>query len=140
MTYEAKVELFNKYRTRFETKAALSAGPFANRPGRAFTTRIVIITTVSQRPNLLARTRYNTGMPDLSTHEVAALRFMKKNPIRVDPFSPVANVEAVVEMLDALAKMGLCRRTLEGLSRVYSITPEGLEALSKEAAEGDDQL
>jgi predicted transcriptional regulator len=79
-------------------------------------------------------------MPDLSTHEVAALRFMKKNPIRVDPFSPVANVEAVVEMLDALAKMGLCRRTLQGLSRVYSITPEGLEALSKEAAEGDDQL
>jgi predicted transcriptional regulator len=78
-------------------------------------------------------------MPNLSKHEVAALRFMKKSPLRVDPFSPVTNVEAVVTMLDALAKMGLCRRTLDGLSRVYSITPEGEEALSKEPAEGDEQ-
>ncbi len=75
-------------------------------------------------------------MPSLSKHEVAALRFMMKSPLRVDPFSPVTNVDAVVAMLDTLAKMGLCRRTLEGLSRVYAITPEGVEALSKEAVEG----
>jgi hypothetical protein len=32
-------------------------------------------------------------------------------------------------MLDGLARMGLCRRTLEGLNRVYSISPEGAEVV-----------
>jgi hypothetical protein len=66
-------------------------------------------------------------MPELSDTEMAALRFMIGEPLRIDPFSRVPNVEEVAVMLDDLAKMGLCRRTLEGLNRVYSITPEGAE-------------
>jgi hypothetical protein len=54
---------------------------------------------------------------------------MKEKPLRVDPFAPIENVERVATMLDRLAKMGLCRRTLEGLNRVYSITPDGLAAI-----------
>ncbi len=66
-------------------------------------------------------------MPELSDTEMAALRFMVGEPLRIDPFSQVPNVEEVAAMLDRLARMGLCRRTLEGLNRVYSITPEGAE-------------
>jgi hypothetical protein len=67
------------------------------------------------------------SMPELSDTEMAALRFMIREPIRIDPFSRVPNVEEVAAMLDRLARMGLCRRTLEGLNREYSITPEGAE-------------
>jgi hypothetical protein len=70
-------------------------------------------------------------MPILANYEAAALRFMKEKPLRVDPFARVDNVEAVAAMLDRLSKMGFCRRTLEGLYRVYSITPDGLAALSQ---------
>ncbi len=66
-------------------------------------------------------------MPELSDTEMAALRFMVGEPLRIDPFSQVPNVEEVAAMLDRLARMGLCRRTLEGLNRVYSITPVGAE-------------
>ena len=67
----------------------------------------------------------------LAASQVGALRFMESEPLRVDPFSSVKNVEEVAAMLDHLAKMGLCRRTLQGLNRVYSITPAGLEALAE---------
>ena len=70
-------------------------------------------------------------MTILAAAQVAALRFMAREPLRVDPFSSVTNVEEVAAMLDDLAKMGLCRRTLRGLSRVYAITPAGLEALAE---------
>ena len=66
-------------------------------------------------------------MPELSDTEMAALRFMVGEPLRIDPFSQVPNVEEVAAMLDRLARMGLCRRTLEGLNRVYSIPPVGAE-------------
>jgi hypothetical protein len=62
------------------------------------------------------------SMPELSDTEMAALRFMLGEPLRIDPFSRVPNVEEV-----AAARIGLCRRTLESLNRVYSITPEGAE-------------
>jgi hypothetical protein len=65
------------------------------------------------------------GVPELSDTEMAALRFMLGEPFRINPFSRVPNVEEVAAMLDRLARMGLCHRTLEGLNRVYSITPEG---------------
>jgi hypothetical protein len=68
-------------------------------------------------------------MPELSDTEMAALRFMLGEPLRIDPFSRVPNVEEVAAMLDGLARKGLCRRTLEGLNRVYSITPEGAEVV-----------
>jgi hypothetical protein len=67
----------------------------------------------------------------LAACQVAALEFMANEPLRVDPFSSVRNVEEVAAMLDGLAKIGLCRRTLRGLSRVYAITPAGLEALAE---------
>ena len=67
----------------------------------------------------------------LTASQVAALRFMANEPLRVDPFSSVRNVEGVAVMLDDLAKIGLCRRTLQGLNRVYAITPAGLEALAE---------
>ena len=76
------------------------------------------------------------NMPILTNYEAAALRFMKEKPLRVDPFARVDNVERVAAMLDRLSKMGLCRRTLEGLNRVYSITPDGLEALSQATERG----
>jgi hypothetical protein len=66
-------------------------------------------------------------MPEPSDTEMAALRFMVQEPLRIDPFSRLPNVEEVAAMLDRLARMGLCRRTLEGLNRVHSITPEGAE-------------
>jgi|GEM_PF-6195639 len=75
----------------------------------------------------------------LATFQVAALRFMANEPLRVDPFSSVTNVEEVAAMLDDLAKMGLCHRTLRGLNRIYTITPIGLEALA-EAARAQGQL
>jgi predicted transcriptional regulator len=75
-------------------------------------------------------------MPILANYETAALRFMKEKPMRVDPFARVNNVERVAAMLDRLSKMGLCRRTLEGINRVYSITPDGLEALSQATGRG----
>ena len=68
-------------------------------------------------------------MPKLSDTEMAALRFMVGEPLRIDPFSRVPNVGEVAAMLDGLDRMGLCRRTLEGLNRVYSITPEGAEVV-----------
>ena len=77
----------------------------------------------------------NETMPNLSKQEIAALKFMLEKPLRVDAFSSVPNREAVASMLDALARLELCQRSLEGLSRVYSITPKGEEALSKEMAE-----
>jgi predicted transcriptional regulator len=67
----------------------------------------------------------------LAAPQVAALRFMANEPLRVDPFSSVTNVEEVAAMLDDLAKIGLCRRTLQGLNRIYAITPAGLEALAE---------
>jgi hypothetical protein len=70
-------------------------------------------------------------MPILADCEAAALRFMKQKPLRVDPFAPVEDVERVAAMLDQLSRMGLCRRTLDGLNRVYSITPDGLQVLSQ---------
>lgn len=69
-------------------------------------------------------------MAILAASQVAALRFMANEPLRVDPFSSVRNIEEVAAMLDGLARMGLCRRTLRGLNRVYAITPAGLEALA----------
>ena len=73
----------------------------------------------------------------LAASQVAALRFMANEPLRVDPFSSVRNVEEVAAMLDDLAKMGLCCRTLRGLNRIYAITPAGLQALAEaERAEG----
>jgi hypothetical protein len=68
-------------------------------------------------------------MPELSDTEMAALRFMVGEPLRIDPFSRVPNVEEVAAMLDGLARMGLCRRSLKGLKRVYSITQEGAEVV-----------
>ena len=68
-------------------------------------------------------------MSELSDTEMAALRFMLGEPLRIDPFSRVPNVGEVAAMLDGLDRMGLCRRTLEGLNRVYSITPEGAEVV-----------
>jgi hypothetical protein len=68
-------------------------------------------------------------MPELSDTEMAALKFMLAEPLQIDPFSRVPNVEEVATMLDRLARMGLCRRTLEGLNRVYSITLEGAEVV-----------
>jgi predicted transcriptional regulator len=76
-------------------------------------------------------------MPILANYEAAALRFMKEKPLRVDPFARVENVERVAAMLDRLSKMGLCRRTLEGLNRVYSITPDGLNALLRATERGE---
>jgi hypothetical protein len=70
-------------------------------------------------------------MTILAATQIAALRFMAKEPLRVDPFSSVRNVEEVAAMLDDLAKMGLCRRTLQGLNRIYAITPAGLAALAE---------
>jgi hypothetical protein len=67
----------------------------------------------------------------LAASQLAALRFMANEPLRVDPFSSVRNVEEVAAMLDDLAKMGLCRRTLRGLNRIYTITPAGREALDE---------
>jgi hypothetical protein len=67
------------------------------------------------------------SMPELSDTEMAALRFMLAEPLRIDPFSQVPDVEEVAAMLDGLARMGPCCRTLEGLNRVYSITSEGAE-------------
>jgi hypothetical protein len=73
----------------------------------------------------------------LAASQVAALKFMAGEPLRVDPFSSVRNVAEVAAMLDGLAKIGLCRRTLQGLNRVYAITPAGLEALAEaERAQG----
>lgn len=73
----------------------------------------------------------------LAAPQVAALKFMAGEPLRVDPFSSVRNVAEVAAMLDGLAKIGLCRRTLQGLNRVYAITPAGLEALAEaERAQG----
>ncbi len=68
-------------------------------------------------------------MPELSDTEIAALRFMLAELLRIDPFSRVPDVEEVAAMLDGLARMGLCCRTLEGLNRVYSITSEGAEVV-----------
>jgi predicted transcriptional regulator len=73
-------------------------------------------------------------MPDLSDTELAALRFMAEKPLRIHALSAVPNVEEVAAMLDRLAGMGLCRRTLEGLNRVYSITPQGAEIVAKPAS------
>ena len=78
-------------------------------------------------------------MPILASYEAAALRFMKEKPLRVDPFAPIENVERVAAMLDRLAKQGLCRRTLEGLNRVYSITADGLAAIAT-ASEGSENI
>lgn len=80
---------------------------------------------------------YDGNMPILADCEAAALRFMKQKPLRVDPFAPVADVERVAAMLDQLSRMGLCRRTLDGLNRVYSITPDGLQALSQAGDRGE---
>jgi hypothetical protein len=66
-------------------------------------------------------------MPELSDTEMAALRFMLAEPLRIDPFSRVPNVEEVV---DGLARMGLCCRTLEGLNRVYSSSAEVVKVAS----------
>ncbi len=74
-------------------------------------------------------------MSTLAPYQVAALRFMANEPLRVHPFSSVGNAEEVAAMLDRLANMGLCRRTLEGLNRVYSITPAGFETLAKAVGE-----
>jgi hypothetical protein len=68
---------------------------------------------------------------NLAPAQIAALKFMSTEPLRIDAFSPVVNVERVGAMLDQLAGMGLCRRTLDRLSRVYSITPDGAEMLSR---------
>ena len=76
-------------------------------------------------------------MPILAHYEAAALRFMREKPLRVDPFHPVKDVERVAAMLDHLSRLGLCRRTLEGLNRVYSITPDGLEALAQSSEAGE---
>jgi hypothetical protein len=73
----------------------------------------------------------------LAHYEAAALRFMSEKPLRVDPFHPVKDVERVASMLDHLSRIGLCRRTLEGLNRVYSITPDGLQALSQSSDAGE---
>jgi hypothetical protein len=73
----------------------------------------------------------------LAHYEAAALRFMSEKPLRVDPFHPVKDVERVAAMLDHLSRIGLCRRTLEGLNRVYSITPDGLQALSQSSEAGE---
>ena len=62
---------------------------------------------------------------------------MRQKPLRVDPFHPVKDVERVAAMLDHLSRLGLCRRTLEGLNRVYSITSDGLEALSQSSDAGE---
>ena len=70
-------------------------------------------------------------MSDLSDTQLAALKFMVEKPLRIDPFSRVPNVGEIAAMLDDLVRKGLCQRTLEGLSRVYSITPEGTEIVSK---------
>jgi len=67
----------------------------------------------------------------LAAPQVAALRFMANEPLRVDPFSSVTNVEEVAAMLDDLAKIGLCRGNLQGLNRIYAISPAGLEALAE---------
>ena len=73
----------------------------------------------------------------LAAAQTAALRFMAREPLRVDPFSSVTNVEEVAAMLDDLAKRGLCHRSLRGLNRIYAITPAGLEALAEaERAQG----
>jgi hypothetical protein len=68
-------------------------------------------------------------MPELSDIEMAALRFMLGEPLRIDPFSRVSNVEEVAAMLDGLARMDLLPSHLEGLNRVYSITPQGAEVV-----------
>jgi hypothetical protein len=74
------------------------------------------------------------SMPDLTEAEMAALRFMMDKPLSINPFSLVPNVEGVADMLDELARRGLCQRTLEGINRVYSITRKGVEAVSKRSA------
>lgn len=68
-------------------------------------------------------------MPDLSEPELTALRLMMEKPIRIHALSDVQGREEAAAVLDGLARKGLCRRTLEGLSRVYSITELGQEAL-----------
>jgi predicted transcriptional regulator len=73
-------------------------------------------------------------VPNLAPSQIAALRFMSTEPLRIDAFSPVVNVEGVAAMLDELARTGLCHRTLDGLNRVYSITPDGVEVLSRTRA------
>ena len=70
-------------------------------------------------------------MPDLSETEMAALRFMAEKPLRIDPFSRVPNLDEIATMLDELARIGVCQRTLEGINRVYSITPEGEKVLAQ---------
>ena len=72
---------------------------------------------------------YAGSWPDKA--EVAALRFMVEKPLRINPFSVPPNVEKVAAMLDRLAGMDLCHRTLVGLSRGYSITPKGAEVIYK---------
>jgi hypothetical protein len=68
-------------------------------------------------------------MPNLSNPEMAALRFMLEEPLRIDPFSRVPKMDEVAAMLDGLARMSFCCRTLEGLCRVYSINPQGAEVV-----------
>jgi predicted transcriptional regulator len=72
------------------------------------------------------------SMPHLSGIEMAALRFMIQEPLRITPFFGLPKMEEVASMLDGLAKKGLCTRTLEGLSRVYAITQEGVEIVSQQ--------
>ena len=67
----------------------------------------------------------------LAPSQVAALRYMATEPLEIDAFSSVPNVEEVAAMLDELAKIGLCRRSLRGLRRLYEITPQGLQLLNE---------
>jgi hypothetical protein len=71
------------------------------------------------------------SMVILAPCQVAALRFMAAEPLEIHAFSSIGNVEEVAAMLDGLAKQRLCRRSLRGLSRIYEITPAGLEKLAE---------
>ena len=64
-------------------------------------------------------------MSELSETEMTALRLMLTQPIHIDALSDVPNREHIASVLDGLAQKGLCRRTLKGLRRVYSITADG---------------
>jgi hypothetical protein len=82
----------------------------------------------------------NAEMPELSDTEIAALKFMAEKPLQIDPFSAPPNIEEVAAMLDGLARRGLCRRALQGITRVYSITPEGKAAVSQsKPSESNDE-
>ena len=70
-------------------------------------------------------------MSHLTPAQVAALKFMSAEPLRIGAFSAVENAVGVAAILDELARMDLCQRTLDRLNRVYSITPDGAEMLSR---------